>query len=183
MKFNRPDYDNRLIDKDNRIPEDEPVFLLRGQDKLAPKLLLMWAMELRLAGGDPAMAENAEAHAQRMINWQKNHKCKTPDMYQDSYERIYLKDKIGKLLDSITNKVGVILVGELTDLLAQYYNTNNPPILILTPEDLNSDAKDKPVLLLTKDDFDPEKIHMLGIKIMIYVDSRLNSIVIMNNFV
>lgn len=71
MKHARSDYNGRIVDLENKIPIEEPVFLLRGQDKLAPKLLLMWAMELRLQGGDPSMAEEAERHAQLMIEWQK----------------------------------------------------------------------------------------------------------------
>ena len=29
MKFTREDYNKRIIDKEGKIPEDEPVFLLR----------------------------------------------------------------------------------------------------------------------------------------------------------
>jgi len=32
MKFTREDYNQRIIDKAGKIPEDEPVFLLRAQD-------------------------------------------------------------------------------------------------------------------------------------------------------
>jgi len=35
MKFTREDYNRRIVDLENRIPENEPVFLLRGQDKFA----------------------------------------------------------------------------------------------------------------------------------------------------
>ena len=38
MRHARPDY-NRFQDPENLIPQDEPVLLLRGQDKLAPKTL------------------------------------------------------------------------------------------------------------------------------------------------
>jgi hypothetical protein len=43
-------------------PVDEPVFLLRGQDKFAPSLLLRWASKLRLSGGNPVMASMVEEH-------------------------------------------------------------------------------------------------------------------------
>ncbi len=79
MKHAREDY-NRIQDPENLIPEDEPVFLLRGQDALAPKLLLNWAANLRLVGGDPAMAKLVENQAQAMLEWQKNVKVKNPDM-------------------------------------------------------------------------------------------------------
>ncbi len=78
MRHARSDYD-RFQDPAHLIPEDEPVFLLRGQDILAPALLLRWAAELRLAGGDPKMATIVEEHAQCMIEWQKRHQ-KIPDL-------------------------------------------------------------------------------------------------------
>jgi len=79
MRHARLDY-NRFQDPLNLIPEDEPVFLLRGQDKFAPELLLRWAAKLRLDGGDVNMAELVEDHAQEMINWQQDCYCKQPDL-------------------------------------------------------------------------------------------------------
>ena len=79
MKHARADYD-RIQDPENKIPENEPVFLLRGQDRFAPALLLRWAAELRLSGGEPEMARMVEEHAQKMIEWQKEVKVKTPDI-------------------------------------------------------------------------------------------------------
>lgn len=79
MLHPRLDY-MRFQDPENKIPKDEPVFLLRGQDILAPELLLLWAAKLRLKGGNPRMAEKVEDHAQKMIEWQKTKKVKLPDM-------------------------------------------------------------------------------------------------------
>jgi hypothetical protein len=79
MKHFREDY-NRIQDPAGLIPENEPVFLLRGQDKLAPSLLLRWAAELRLQGGNPEMARIVEDGAQEMIEWQKNINKKLPDL-------------------------------------------------------------------------------------------------------
>lgn len=78
MKHARSDYD-RIQDPLGKIPEDEPVFLLRGQDQFAPTLLLAWATMLRLKSGDITMARMVEDHAQKMIEWQKN-KVKIPDL-------------------------------------------------------------------------------------------------------
>lgn len=75
----RKDY-NRIQDPENKIPQDEPVFLLRGQDIFAPELLLNWATKLRLMDGNPKMAQMVEEHAQKMIEWQRNVICKTPDL-------------------------------------------------------------------------------------------------------
>jgi hypothetical protein len=79
MKHAREDY-NRIQDPAGLIPEDEPVLLLRGQDILAPELLLRWAAKLRLRGGDPAMARIVEDHAQAMLEWQARRKQKLPDL-------------------------------------------------------------------------------------------------------
>ena len=79
MIHGRKDY-NRIQDPENKIPEDEPVFLLRGQDQLAPDLLLRWAHKLRLYEGNPEMARMVEDHAMKMIKWQRNVKVKMPDL-------------------------------------------------------------------------------------------------------
>jgi hypothetical protein len=79
MLHARKDY-NHIQDPSGKIPADEPVFILRGQDQLAPELLLRWAAKLRLRGGQPEMARLVEDHAQAMIQWQNNRKSKLPDM-------------------------------------------------------------------------------------------------------
>lgn len=79
MKHAREDY-NRIQDPLGKIPQDEPVFLLRGQDKLAPQLLLEWANLLEAMGGDPEMANKVRTHAGEMIEWQRMKKMKLPDM-------------------------------------------------------------------------------------------------------
>jgi hypothetical protein len=78
MKFTRDDYNKRIVDKANKIPEDEPVFLLRAQDKYAPSTLRFYAKLLE-EDGNIEMAEELRAHARNMIVWQKSVKVKTPD--------------------------------------------------------------------------------------------------------
>ena len=78
MRHARDDY-NRIQDPANKIPIDEPVFLLRAQDMLAPGLLAIWANELLIRGGSNDRAKEAIDHAQRMIAWQELHGCKLPD--------------------------------------------------------------------------------------------------------
>ena len=93
MKHLRKDYNERIQDSANLIPEDEPVFLLRGKDIFTPGLMLDWAKQLRLAGGDPELARLVEDGAQEMINWQKanpdkmlaNGRLKLPDMPKERY--------------------------------------------------------------------------------------------------
>lgn len=76
----REDYNRRIQDSENIIPEDEPVFLLRGQDALAPSILLDWASRLRSLGGDPDMVDLVREQAHRMIFWQNENGVKVPDL-------------------------------------------------------------------------------------------------------
>jgi hypothetical protein len=69
------------------IPGDEPVFLLRGQDLLAPRAIRAYADQLyreavrraddRLAG----VADQCEELAEAMLNWQTDNpdRTKYPD--------------------------------------------------------------------------------------------------------
>lgn len=80
MKHAREDY-NRIQDPAGLIPADEPVFLLRGQDLLAPDTIRFWAKALRMFDSEKlGMAELAENWAIEMGNWQNTHKAKYPDM-------------------------------------------------------------------------------------------------------
>jgi hypothetical protein len=78
MKFTRDDYNKRIVDKAGKIPADEPVFLLRAQDKYAPSTLRFYAKLLE-EDGNMDMAEELRTHARQMIVWQKSVKVKLPD--------------------------------------------------------------------------------------------------------
>ena len=83
MRHARPDYDNRIHDTGviHRIPADEPVFLLRAQDRFAPCLLRLWAcLYQTIEGHDPEMLHLTEVQIERMESWQIKHGCKTPDL-------------------------------------------------------------------------------------------------------
>ena len=75
MKHAREDY-NRIQDPAGKIPADEPVFLLRGQDSLACKAVDYYAhlCEMHQA---PEIAAKARSHAQRMRAWPTR---KIPDL-------------------------------------------------------------------------------------------------------
>ena len=96
MKHARPDYnriqDHRLV-VDGGIPKDEPVFLLRGQDRLAARVVRIWAIlqreEIKLRGhpldskstdAELRAATLAEQHAVLMDAWQPQ---KTADVTED----------------------------------------------------------------------------------------------------
>jgi hypothetical protein len=78
MRFSREDYTRRITDKDGKIPDDEPVFLLRGQDVHAPSTLRFYAKLLEETG-NTEMAEELRNHARQMIVWQKSVRVKQPD--------------------------------------------------------------------------------------------------------
>jgi hypothetical protein len=71
----RDDY-NRIQDPAGKIPADEPVFLLRAQDKLACIAVAYYA-ELCQQHQAPEVAKKAMAHSDLMAAWPKK---KTPDL-------------------------------------------------------------------------------------------------------
>ena len=79
MRHARDDYD-RIQDPSGKIPADEPVFLLRGQDVSAPGTLRCWAEENHRNGGDPALSDLAEGFADEMEAWQRVHGAKAADL-------------------------------------------------------------------------------------------------------
>lgn len=181
MKFGRDDYNRRIVDLENKIPEDEPVFLLRAQDKLSPRLLLMWATELRLKGGDPNMAREAEDHAQAMIQWQNEHKCKTPDMYRESAQKQFIKEKINILLSEIASGKR-INVSELSDWIEKYYDKKDL-VSILMHFDLKDEFKDISEDSLQYNHFnlsDEDELKLYNSKLAIYCSNRGPYRILMN---
>ena len=78
MKFTRADYNSRIIDTAGKIPETEPVFLLRAQDVYAPSTLRFYAKLLE-DDGNLEMAEELRGHARQMVVWQKSVRVHLPD--------------------------------------------------------------------------------------------------------
>ena len=68
MKHARADYD-RIQDPDGLIPDDEPVFLIRGQDVVGAKTVRDWASNNAQVGGDPVLTALALEQANRMDEW------------------------------------------------------------------------------------------------------------------
>lgn len=64
----------RITIEGKDIPEDEPIFVLRGQDKLAPTAVRLYADLLELAGCRGQM--EVRAFAREMEAWQPR---KLPD--------------------------------------------------------------------------------------------------------
>jgi hypothetical protein len=64
----RDDY-NRIQDPAGKIPADEPVFLIRGQDIAGPDVVRYWALVNRAKGGDESLSKAALDHADLMDAW------------------------------------------------------------------------------------------------------------------
>ena len=79
MKHSRPDY-NRIQDPEGIIPQDEPVFLIRGQDAVAPEAVEAWAELAERAGSDGDIITAARSQAREMRRWGKEHGDKIPDL-------------------------------------------------------------------------------------------------------
>lgn len=75
MIHSRPDY-QRIQDPAGKIPDNEPVFLFRAQDKYAPIAVNAWADALESDGGDKVLVSSARAHARKMQEWENK---KSPD--------------------------------------------------------------------------------------------------------
>lgn len=79
MKHARPDY-NRIQDPAGKIPEDEPVFLIRGQDLAAPEALRQYAVAAHRVGADNELIIATLEQAREMEQWQRERARKTPDL-------------------------------------------------------------------------------------------------------
>lgn len=69
-----------IQDPSGKIPEDEPVFLLRGQDRFAVPMLSYYASLVARETGDQAHINAIYDHAHRIAHWQSEHGSKTPDL-------------------------------------------------------------------------------------------------------
>ena len=70
MKHNREDY-KRIQDPENKIPADEPVFLIRGQDFVGHMAVRAWAHLHRVNGGSDTTYSAAMKQADLMEAWPK----------------------------------------------------------------------------------------------------------------
>jgi len=83
MLHARKDYQERIQDSANIIPEDEPVFLIRAQDIVGPSIVETWAEWAEAGGAAPNIISAARSHAIAMRKWQEEHGSKVPDMPED----------------------------------------------------------------------------------------------------
>lgn len=80
MVHAREDY-NRIQDPLGKIGEDEPVFLVRAQDRTASACVRSYAQKLLDEGGDAEIAALCFTHAMKMDAWREKHGGgKMPDL-------------------------------------------------------------------------------------------------------
>ncbi len=63
----------------NKAADDEPLFVLRAHDKLAPVVIRLWADLAQLHGCDIIKVTSAKMMAQRMERYALEHGGKFPD--------------------------------------------------------------------------------------------------------
>jgi hypothetical protein len=84
MLHARSDY-NRIQDSEHKIPQDEPVFLLRAQDRTALATLAFWIeANEALPDRDPKAIALAKKHLLRFSDWPVR---KTADVPRDDAEK------------------------------------------------------------------------------------------------
>jgi hypothetical protein len=73
MKHARTDYDGRIVDTAGEIPDDEPVFIIRGHDPAAKFALAAYVNAARDFGVDHEHLVALNEHAIRMREWERQH--------------------------------------------------------------------------------------------------------------
>ncbi len=84
MLHARSDYNERFQDLAGIVPDDEPVFLIRGQDQVGHLAVRAYAHLHRVNGGSDQVYQAAMEHADRMEAWTKERKSKAADMPADT---------------------------------------------------------------------------------------------------
>ena len=86
MLHARKDYNRRVQDNENKIGEEEPVFLLRAKDDLMVPMLYYYLKLLRkIAGYDRETEKGVLRHIERTVDFQDNSTIvtKQPDTPQE----------------------------------------------------------------------------------------------------
>lgn len=73
MKHARSDYQERIVDLAGKIPDDEPVLLLRAQDACSRNAVRAYIEALEADGADPRMVASMREQERRMGAWRVQH--------------------------------------------------------------------------------------------------------------
>jgi hypothetical protein len=82
MKHARDDY-SRIQDPDALIPDEEPVFLIRGQDEIAADVILDYAARARASGYPQNVVDAAVRQSWAMRQWPVKKKADIPSRKTD----------------------------------------------------------------------------------------------------
>ena len=143
---------NRIQDPAYLIPENEPVFLLRGQDPLAPSTLEFWAAVAVERNVDPVMVELelVQAKAKAMRLWQLTHRTKTlPDLQGVDEPPVYGEP----VLVFDFNKIPIIITKDpntLDTVAGLYYYYKTCSCLSLEPYDVLVALREGIIRVLTQ---------------------------------
>jgi len=80
MLHARDDYNRRIQDNAGKIPDNEPVFMIRAQDKHAIPILTAYLVLVEQDNGDSSIIEGVRKQLRRMQVWQNEYGHKAPDM-------------------------------------------------------------------------------------------------------
>lgn len=81
MLHARRDYNERIQDNANLIPEDEPVFMIRAHDVCSLPALRNYLETVEGSRNpDPSIVLGVKKQIERFLEWRKQHGTKPPDM-------------------------------------------------------------------------------------------------------
>lgn len=79
MLHGRADYNRRIVDLDGIIPENEPVFFIRGKDRAAPGAARSYAELVKALGGDARVVQRALDQADAIEAYQRANPTRLAD--------------------------------------------------------------------------------------------------------
>jgi hypothetical protein len=79
MRHGRSDYDRRIQDIAGKIPQDEPVFLIRARDPAAVESVRDYARRVKAMGGEERVVQRAADQADAMEIYARDHPTRMPD--------------------------------------------------------------------------------------------------------
>lgn len=80
-------YGRVTLEHGGHIPDDEPVFVFRAQDKLTPSVLEYYAGLCEAAGSPQRHIDLIESGRFKVVAWQADHAPRVPDS-ESSRERL-----------------------------------------------------------------------------------------------
>jgi hypothetical protein len=126
MQHARQDYTDRIQDAAHLIPDDEPVFLLRGQDFAGAPAVRAWAYLHVMHGGSKVEYKLAMRHAGRMKAWAAKHgksaDLPTPEEMANSRPAPLSDDALERIITDELNRARVgylVRTGDVAFVLAR----------------------------------------------------------------